>query len=275
MEILNGENISQEILEDLKPFFQKHKAALAAISIGDNSEGEVFIKQKKKVADYLSIEFIHFHFGEDISNKLLSKKINQIVRQNFVKGVILQLPLPKKFNTYALVNIIPPQKDIDVLNNTHFASYCFQRSVILPPAVETIKIIFEKYNINVQEKNCGVVGIGRLVGLPILIWLLQQKATVFAVDIFTKQPEKILAQCDIIITGTGSPHLINKKFVKKGAIIIDFGFSKENGKIKGDVDIDSVKKKTRLVTPTPGGTGPILVAALYKNLKTLIQKNQR
>jgi len=275
MEILNGENISQEILEDLKPFFQKHKAALAAISIGDNSEGEVFIKRKKKVADYLSIEFIHFHFGEDISNKLLSKKINQIVRQNFVKGVILQLPLPKKFNTYALVNIIPPQKDIDVLNNTHFASYCFQLSVILPPAVETIKIIFEKYNINVQEKNCGVVGIGRLVGLPILIWLLQQKATVFAVDIFTKQPEKILAQCDIIITGTGSPHLINKKFVKKGAIIIDFGFSKENGKIKGDVDIDSVKKKTRLVTPTPGGTGPILVATLYKNLKTLIQKNQR
>lgn len=270
MEIINGKNLAQEVLDELKNFFLRYKIAVAVISIGDREEGVSFIKQKQKAAAYLGIEFFHFHFDKKLSNKTIRKKINEISKKNFIKGIVLQLPLPEKFNTNALANVIPINKDVDVLNERHFGQFCLGRSKILPPAVESLKLVFEKYQIDFQNKKIGVVGLGRLIGLPIAIWLLRQKSTVFCVDIHTENPQEIIKNCDIVISGVGKANLIDEKWIKKGALVIDFGFEKQKDTISGDVNFDSIKNKVSLITPTPGGMGPILVAMIYKNLKTLI-----
>ncbi|MGB9848063.1 MAG: tetrahydrofolate dehydrogenase/cyclohydrolase catalytic domain-containing protein [Minisyncoccia bacterium] len=275
VEIINGKNLAQEILDELKNFFLRKKVALAVISIGDEKENLTFIKQKQKAAAYLGIEFFHFHFDKKLSNKTIRKKLNEIVRKDFIKGVVLQLPLPQNFNTNALANIIPINKDPDVLNERHFGQFCLGRSKILPPAVASLKFIFDKYQIDFQNKKIGVVGAGRLIGLPIIVWLLKQKCTVFTVDIHTEKPAEIIKNCDIVISGVGKANLIDDKWIKEGAVVIDFGFEKQNDKISGDLNFDSLKNKALLITPTPGGMGPILVAMIYKNLQTLIMNEKK
>ncbi|MCX8015998.1 MAG: bifunctional 5,10-methylenetetrahydrofolate dehydrogenase/5,10-methenyltetrahydrofolate cyclohydrolase [Patescibacteria group bacterium] len=270
MEIINGKNLAQEVLDELKNFFLHCKIAVAVISIGNKEENTSFIKQKQKAAAYLGIEFFHFHFDKNLSNKTIRKKINEISRKNFIKGIILQLPLSEKFNTNALANIIPINKDPDVLNERHFGQFCLGRSKILPPAVESLKFIFEKYKVDFQKKKIGVVGLGRLIGFPIAIWLLRQKCTVFCVDINTENPQEIIKNCDIVISGVGKANLIDERWIKNEAIVIDFGFEKQQDTISGDVNFDSIKNRVSLITPTPGGMGPILVTMIYKNLKTLI-----
>jgi len=274
VEIINGKKLAQEILDELKNFFKRKKIAIAVISVGELKIHEAFIKQKQKAAAFLGIEFFHFHFDDKISNKILREKINEIAKRPFIKGLVLQLPLPKKFNSNALANVIPIEKDVDVLNERHFGRFCLKRSQILPPAVEVLKFILEKYKIDYKDKIFGVVGAGRLIGLPVINWLSQQKTTFFVVDINTKNPQKIIQNCDVVISGVGRAKLINKKWIKKGAVVIDFGFERSGDGVSGDVDFDSVKKRARLITPTPGGAGPLLVAMIYKNLKNLLMKNQ-
>ena len=117
-----------------------------------------------------------------------------------------------------------------------------------------------------------VFGSGRLIGLAVANWLMQEKAAVSVVNEFSKNPEKIAKKADIVVSGVGQPNLVTKKMIKKGAAVIDFGYSQEGGKIKGDIDFDSIKKRASLITPTPGGTGPILVAMLFQNLKDLMEQ---
>ncbi len=271
MVVVDGKNLAREILDGLKPFFSSKKTALAVVSIGDDMATASFIREKSRVAGLLGIEFLHFNFTPDVSNKFLRAKIGEIAKRNFIKGVIVQLPLPSKFNVQYLLNAIPVDKDPDLLNERSFGSFLSVRSKIIPPAAETVRSIFKKYRISPKEKNCVVFGSGRLVGLPVINWLLQEKATVSMINEFTKNPEKISKKADIIISGVGQPHLISRGMVKRGAIVIDFGYGQKNGKISGDVDFEKVKNRAALITPTPGGTGPILVATLFKNLRNLLK----
>lgn len=268
--IFEGKIFAKEILEQLKPFFQKQRVALALFSVG-NSESP-FIREKKRIAGELGIEVLHFHFSEEVSNKFLRKKIGEIAKRDFIKGIIIQLPLPPKFNTQYLLNAIPPEKDPDCLNERTFGSFALARSAIFPPAVEVLKFIFEKFQINPQGKICAVLGTGRLIGLPIILYLLQQKATVFAINEFTPHSEKLTKKAEILISGVGKGKIVSKKMVKKNAILIDFGCSFKEGRIEGDLDFEKLKKRAKLITPTPGGTGPLLLAMLFQNLKKLIEK---
>lgn len=246
MEIINGKNLSQEILENLKSFFQKHQTALAVISVGDDSDKEVFIKQKQKAAAFLGIEFLHFHFDDKISNRLLREKVNEIARRDFIKGIIIQLPLPEKYNVNALVNVIPIEKDVDVLNERHFGQFALGRSIVLPPAVATVSYILEKYRISFQDKIFGIVGLSRLVGLPVSIWLLEQKQTVISADIYTQNPSQLIKNCDIVISGAGQPNLINKNWLKDQSAVIDFGFEKKMVKC-GEMLILNLQKRRRAI----------------------------
>lgn len=274
MVIVDGKNLAREILDDLKPFFTARKTALVVISVGADPATSSFIKEKSRVAGVLGIEFLHFNFTSDVSNKFLRAKIGEIVKRDFIKGVIIQLPLPKKFNVQYLLNAVPVDKDPDLLNERSFGAFLTGRFKIIPPAAEVVKIILEKYGLIPQGKICAVLGSGRLVGLPVANWLTREKATVFILNEFTKNQEKITKQADLVISGVGKPHFITKKMIKKGALVIDFGYGQKGGKLEGDVDFENVKKRAGLITPTPGGTGPLLVAALFQNLRDLMKKEK-
>jgi len=260
--IIDGKKIAETILNKTKKEVDdlKIKPVLAVILIGNNPASLSFIKQKSNACTKAGIGFKLFHLSEKMKENDLINKIKKICADKKNHGIVIQLPLPKKINTEKILNLIPPQKDVDALNE--------KTTKILSPIVETIKEILKIAKINPKSKNIVIVGNGRLVGMPATKWFKNQKAIVTVLDEYSKDIISLIKKANIIVSGVGKADLITPAIVKNSAICIDFGFSKKNKKISGDFD-QNVVKKAKIFTPTPGGTGPITVAKLIANLLVL------
>ncbi|GBD34898.1 Bifunctional protein FolD protein [bacterium HR35] len=270
--IVDGKKLAEEILENLKEQRKAYdKIVVAAFLIGKDKEKESFLKIKKNFAEKLNIDFRIYEIEnyETFSRKKLRKYISQIVKKKVINGALIQLPLPSKFKTQYFLNAIPSKKDIDCLSSKMLGKFFTDSEVISPPAVETVKFLKEKYNLKFESKIALVVGYGKLIGKPLSHYLAREGATVIISQSKTNNLEKFLKEADIVISGVGKANLIQT--CKEGAILIDFGYSFENNKICGDLDFEKLKNKAALITPTPGGTGPILVAKLFENLFKLLQ----
>ena len=276
MILLEGKKIADKILENLKKEVRKNNLSLklVAILVGKNSASEIFIRQKEKACQKVGINFELIKFSENISFNKLKNEIEKICKNNLNSGIIIQLPLPKKFKDkeQELLNIIPPLKDVDVLSETNLGKFYTGSLKILPPTVNAVFYLFKKYKITLKGKKILIIGSGKLVGFPLSIWLLQKKATISVINEFTKSISYFTKNADIIISGVGKAELIKGYMVKNGVTIIDIGTSFKNKKIIGDADIKSVSKKVKFITPTPHGVGPLTVACLIENLIELNKK---
>ena len=264
--IIDGKKIAEEIIsqiadETVEPLSKQLR--LAAVLVGNHPDSRKFLELKKSVAKIAGIDFRIYEFPETITTQQLRKEVVAISKAQINSGVIVELPLPAHINTQYVLNAIPEEKDIDVLSQKAQGAFFTGRFKILPPAVEAVKIIFEKYNINIKDKNCTIFGYGLLVGKPISHWLAAQGATVSVVNEFTPNPKSYALNSDIIISGVGKPNLITADMVKDGAVVIDFG---------PDVDFISVSLKCSLITPPTSGIGPIVIVAVLKNLIELSLK---
>ena len=275
--ILDGKKLSEEILENLKREIKKRnlKLRLAVVQIGDRAVGgwrpvsQIFISQKKKACERVGIDFKLCKLPAKISVPELKKEIEKIIKNPANSGVIIQLPLPKEFFPEAFLNLIPEEKDIDVLSEKSLGKFYQGTLKILPPTVQGILYLFKNYKIELKGKNVVIVGAGRLIGNPLALRLLQEKATVSVLNEFTKDAPSFTKKADILISGVGKPNLITGGMVKKGVMVIDAGTSIKKGKLMGDVDFKSVSKKASYITPVPGGVGPMTVACLIENLVEL------
>lgn len=262
--IINGKKLAQEILADLKKKFKKFKkVTLAAIMVGDNPASFSFLKQKQKIAQKLGVELKIFKLSASFSNKKVITEIKKIAGKKQIKGIIVQLPLPEKFNSAKILETLPAQKDVDALGN---------KAVVLAPSVEVIKFVFKKYKINYRNKKIVINGLGNLIGQPIYNWLKIVACDVLAIEktAAIKKRKRLIQEADILISGAGKANMVPTKWIKKGTIIIDFGYDFIKGKIYGDVE-KKASSKAKIFTPTPGGTGPILVAMVFKNLLNLLK----
>lgn len=289
--ILNGKKLAALVLEKLCQEIKNRglKLELAAVLVGNDPASRLFIRKKKQACKKINIGFKFYQFPAGISQKALENEIREIAENPKTSGMIIQLPLPAKIlpsKTWAgeprtigvdsILNLVPFEKDIDCLGRESLKKFRQGKSLILPPVVGAIKKIFEDRRIKVKGKKVLVIGKGRLVGQPLIIWLPKQGAKVLAVDKFTEDLTSLCRQADIIISGAGKPGLINGKMIKKRAIIIDVGSVKKGNKVVGDVDFKSCIKKVGAITPVPGGIGPLTVACLLENLiKLNSQKNLR
>ncbi len=280
--VIDGRKIADKILEELKNEVAKMKNPpyLAAVLVGDDTGSRRFLELKKKAAESIGIECRIYEFPEKISNGELRKKLNQIVRATTCGGMIVELPLPEHLNAQAILNAVPEEKDPDVLSQKAQGAFFTGRSKILPPSVEAVKQIFSARGrsayggeepFSPKGKITAIFGYGLLVGKPVSHWLAQQGATVSVINEFTLNAERYSLNADIIVSGVGKPGLIKSDMIKEGAVVIDFGFAGTEKGIAGDVDFEEVSKKASLITPVPGGTGPIVVAAVLKNFVKLIQ----
>lgn len=274
MKIFNGKKLAEEILENLKKEIKKKKLKLRliVIQVGKNPVSQIFVNQKKKACKFIDVDFKLYQFKERISVQGLKKKIAKIVNNPNNSGIIIQLPLPKYLDTQKILNTVPQKKDVDVLSESSLGKFYTGTLLILPPTVKGIAYFLEKYGIKVKGKHVVVVGVGRLVGNPLALWLLHEKATVSTINEFTKETSFFTKRADILVTGVGKPNLIRGSMVKEGVIVIDAGCSMEKGKLVGDVDFKNVSKKASYITPVPGGVGPMTVACLLENLVTLHTK---
>jgi len=271
MRIIDGKQIAQEIIKKLKNQ-KKPDKILAAILVGNNPQSESFLKQKEKIAKELGIDFRIYKFPQEIKNDDLRKEVLKIALLKRVGGVIVQLPLPEHLNRHYVLNVIPREKDIDVLGERTLGAFYCDRNLALPPAVATLNEILKTTNYDLQTKKVAVVGSGFLIGKPIAVWLMNNKVKKLA--IFEKGSDLLeLKEYDLVIPGVGQASLIKPGMLKQGAGIIDFGYSiDEIGKLSGDFDasqVSDVKDQLSFYTPTPGGTGPILVAKLFENFYNL------
>ena len=270
--ILDGEKIARKILQDVKKQVSKRYVQLAVIQVGRNLVSESYIRKKQEVAKNIGIDFKLVQLPESISSEKLKEEIQKIGRDPKVSGMIIQLPLPKHIHAKEILDRIPVSKDVDVLSSAAFEKFKTGKLPILPPTVAAVSALFSAYGIEAIGKKIVLVGSGRLVGLPLSIWLERQGVTIQVVNKETKDISSVCQEADILISGVGKTNLITGEMIKEGAVVVDAGTSVEHGKTKGDVDFESVAKKASYLTPVPGGVGPVTVACLFQNLLFLSQK---
>lgn len=293
--LIDGKKIAEEIKISLKEEVAKlnKKLRLAVVYVGENLASAKFIERKKKFGLEIGIDLRVYKFPEDISTNQLRRKISEIVHIKQNTGVIIQLPLPSQINTQYILNSVPSEKDPDALSARSLGNFVAGKSLLMPPVVGAIKIIFEKYKIDYKNKYVVLLGAGNLVGKPAALWLLNEKATFTVVRSSTENPEQFLKKADIIISGIGKPQFITGDMVKDGVVVIDAGTSSASiptsdirhpeGELSvpcgagpmsglvGDTNFDSVSPKASYITPVPGGVGPITVAMLFQNLVEVIK----
>lgn len=269
--IIDGRKIAKEIINGL----QGHptpKKFLGVVLVGENTASEKFIQQKKKIAEILGIDFRVYSFSESIQVSELRKRIGIIARGKTCGGLIVQLPLPSHLNRRRIVNSIPKEKDLDVLSESAYGQFLTDQRV-LPPSVSTFCEVLLHYqvleNVSCETPACAgrfaVVGNGFLVGKPISDYLRLQGKQLVVLD--KGDDLSKIKDADVVILGTGVPNIVSEAMIKDGALIIDFGCSFIDGKLCGD--LLSPTKENFSYTPTPGGTGPILVVKLFENFYKL------
>jgi len=275
MIILDGKKSARRILRRLKAKIKRRrlKLKMAVIQVGGNAVSDVYLTQKQKACSSAGLCFELFRFSGKISEEELAKEIKRLNADPAVSGIVVQLPLPKHIKTPAILNLIALKKDADCLSEAALGKFYNNNALILPPVVSAVASYFNEYKIKIKAKNAAIVGAGRLVGKPLAVWLVNQKATVSIVNEFTPDISVFTKKADILISGVGKPNLITGKMIKKGAIVIDAGSSAEHGRPAGDVNFKSVSKRASYLTPVPGGIGPLAVACLLENLVKLNLEN--
>lgn len=275
--IINGKKLRDEIIEELKKEVKHYmiKPCLAVIQIGDDPASNTYIKAKEKACDEIGIYFKHIKFDETAKEVEVINKILELNNDEYVHGILLQLPLPEGFNADKLINYIARNKDVDGLTDINLGKLYNNKPCLISCTPLGIMKLLENEKIDIEGKKVTIVGRSSLVGKPLLGLMLNNNATVTICHSKTVNLSSHTKNADILIVAVGKKHFIKENMVKNDAIIIDVGINKEDGKLYGDVDFNAVKEKVSKITPVPGGVGPMTVAMLMKNVITAYQKQQK
>lgn len=266
--IIDGIKISTEIRKDIKQIINETKItpSLAVIQVGDNKASSIYIKNKKKACEEVGIRFEHIKFNDTISEELVINEIKRLNNDISINGILVQLPLPLGFDEGKIINAISPVKDVDGLTYQNVGNLVLENDCLVPCTPLGVMELLKAYNVRLSGKNVCLVGRSNLVGKPLIQLLLRNDATLSICHSKSLDIKNHTKQADVLIVAAGHPNLITKDMVKDGVVIIDVGINKEGNLLCGDVDFDGVSKKASLITPVPGGVGPMTVACLLKNV---------
>lgn len=266
MIVLNGKDLSAKLKDDLKSSSEQYikTPILAVITIGDDKASSVYVKNKKKACEYVGFSFMHFDYVHNVKESVVIKKIKELNRDKTVNGILLQLPIPKEYDLDKIINTIDPKKDVDGLTTVNMGKLMSGYNGHIPCTPKGIMSIFDFYNIDLNGKEVVVVGRSNLVGKSVAMLCLERNATVSICHSKTKNLKDHTLNADILIVATGKKWLIDKSMVKKDSIIIDVGINSVEGKLYGDVN-PNVEEKCSMLTPVPGGVGPMTVVSLLQN----------
>jgi len=278
--IADGKKLSEEIIAKLVKNPEKKKLSgkkIAIVIVDPTEEVWHFIRQKQRVGEKLGLVFEIFDFKKETGIEEFINQIRAIGAKPEIIGMIIQLPLPEHLDTQKVFNAIPALKDIDLLSEEAFHSFFLNKEEILPPVVGAIDYLVKTVGLRLEDKSAVVLGAGKLVGIPSLAWLAKKSVSVCSFGVWSENVFPFLVNADIVVAGLGSPGILKGEYLKNGICVFDVGYTMVNGKPKGDVDFESVKDKASLITPVPGGIGPLTVAVLFENVFKLhkLQENQK
>ncbi|OGJ57666.1 bifunctional 5,10-methylene-tetrahydrofolate dehydrogenase/5,10-methylene-tetrahydrofolate cyclohydrolase [Candidatus Peribacteria bacterium RIFCSPHIGHO2_01_FULL_55_13] len=267
--LLSGRDAAAKILGELKPKITKIDPKLVVVQVGDDPGSASYIKQKIKSCGEVGMRSEHRHLKADTTLSELLKTVAELNSDTDVTGFIVQLPLPDHLQDHVpeVIRAIDPKKDVDGFGAYNLGKVFLSKEFEhLPPATPAgIIMLLEHYKISVAGKHAVIVGRSNIVGKPLSVMLLNRDATVTVCHSKTKDLPAITKQADILIAAVGKPKMITADMVKKGAVVIDVGTSRVDGKLTGDVDFDAVSTIASAITPVPGGVGPMTVCSLIRN----------
>lgn len=277
--LLSGRPVADALLESLKSDVKTLDPKLVVVQVGDDPASASYIKQKLKSCEAVGLRHEHKHLVDTTTLPELMTLIEELNTDSDITGFIVQLPLPTQLQPHVpdIIKAIDPKKDID-----GFGAYNLGKMFLstefedLPPATPSGVIeILKFYKIAIEGKHAVVVGRSNIVGKPLAIMLLNRGATVTVCHSKTKNLAEITKQADILCAAVGSAKMITADMVKSGAVVVDIGVSRVDGKLCGDVDFDAVSQIASAITPVPGGVGPLTVASLIRNCVTAKKRQIR
>ncbi|TAK97046.1 bifunctional 5,10-methylenetetrahydrofolate dehydrogenase/5,10-methenyltetrahydrofolate cyclohydrolase [Patescibacteria group bacterium] len=278
MKLLKGRPIADKILADLKRRIAKSQRApaLAAVLVGNNKASELYVSLKQKAAGEIGMDFWVLSFSAQDSEKDVLQAIKDLNRDRDIHGIIVQLPLPKKFDTQKIVNAVDPRKDVDGFHWQNIQLFVKGKNKVVPAFPQAILQLIESDKRELAGKRgVGVVN-SQMFG-EMMVKTLQRKKikAEYVLSSNIKYQISKLKEADIVITAIGKPGIIRGKMLKKGVVVIDGGVSKIGQRVVGDIDLKSVSKVARAISPVPGGVGPMTIACLLQNVYLAFKKQTR
>ena len=265
--IMSGKELSSKIEEEIKVFAKGCiiRPSVAVINIGNNSNSS-YIKEKEEACNRAGIYFRYHEYEEGTPELTIINKIKELNNDDYVNGIMINLPIPERYNEKRLLNTIINSKDVDGLTDINIGRLISGRKSITPCAVLAIMEMLKSYEVDLDAKNVVIVGKGKLVAKPLINLLLNEGATVTICHSRTDSLKKYVSNADIVISTMGVQNTVTSDMIKEGAIVIDAGYTAEYTDNCGDIDYEKVAKKASLITPPRGGLGPMTVAMFLKNI---------
>ena len=274
---IDGKAISAAVKEAVKAEVAqlKEKAittGLAVIIVGEDPASKVYVSNKKKACEALGMISREYALPENTTEDELISLIEKLNSDKEINGILCQLPLPKHINEKKVIDSIIPEKDVDAFHPQNVGKIMIGDYDFVPCTPAGIMEMLKYENIDVSGKRCVVIGRSNIVGKPMAMLLLHKNGTVTVCHSKTENLKEICREADILVAAVGRANFVTADMVKEGAVVIDVGMNRVDGKLCGDVDFDSVKDKTSAITPVPGGVGPMTIAMLMKNTLTAAKK---
>ncbi len=266
-QIINGKKTAEELEAVLKSDIAELPSApgLAIIQVGDDEASTIYVRNKLKAAAAIGINAVLHKFSEDVSQKEIADLIITLNNNKNINGMIVQLPLPAHLNEEELLDLIAPKKDVDGFHPLNIGRLQNGSSkALLAATPKGILYLLEKEKIDLTGKNALIIGCSKIVGRPAGMLLLQHGCTVTFAHIHTQNLPQLVKTADIIIAACGCPQMVKAEWIKEGAVLIDVGINRINGKLCGDIEAAAAEKAS-FFTPVPGGVGPMTVAMLLQN----------
>ncbi|MCP4007382.1 MAG: bifunctional 5,10-methylenetetrahydrofolate dehydrogenase/5,10-methenyltetrahydrofolate cyclohydrolase [bacterium] len=267
-EIVDGRAIAENIRAEISERVLKLSGGppgIAVVLVGDDPASQIYVRNKGRMARKLGMNSFEIKLPEETSEAELLEQVQRLNEDPKVHGILVQLPVPEQISEARVAAAILPEKDIDGLHPENAGNLLANRPGFAPGTPEGCIRILEHHEIAIEGAHAVVIGRSEIVGKPVALMLLHRNATVTVCHSRTKNLPEVVRQADIVIAAVGVPEMIKGDWIKPGAAVIDVGTTKVEGKLKGDVDFDDVNGRAGLLTPVPGGVGPLTIAMVLLN----------
>ncbi len=279
MILLDGAKVANDRNLELKAKIEKdvekyHRApSLSIILVGENPASQSYVKGKGKACKLVGITHTLYHLEDTVSEAELEALIDKLNHDDDVDGILLQLPIPKHLDDIKLIDMILKEKDADGFHVVNQGNLYQKRPTIYPATPKGIMTLLKTYEIPIQGAHAVVIGRSNIVGFPVARLLMDQGATITVCHTKTKDLAFHTKQADIIIASAGRPELLTKDMIKPGAVVVDVGVNRVDGKLVGDVNFAGVSEVASYLSPVPRGVGPMTINALMENTYELYLKH--
>lgn len=269
--ILDGKSFSakikQQVKEEVKTLLDNgfKVPTLAVVIVGDNGPSQIYVNNKKNACAFVGIKSVSIELPATTTQAQLEEKLKKLNSDKTINGILLQLPLPKGLDERSALNCISPIKDVDGLTNLSLGKLTSGETCLTACTPTGVISLLKEYNVCLSGKNVVIINRSNLVGKPLAHLMLNENATVTVCHSRTKDVSFYTKHADIVVTAVGKQNFLTADMIKKGAVVVDVAIVRKENGICGDADFENVSKKAKLITPVPGGVGPLTIATLMQN----------